>query len=143
MTLFKYGIFAGVFDLLHPGHLFALQWARQRCNHLTAALNIDPTVDNPRKQKPIETEADRRVRLQACKFVNRVVTYTGETELTALYASGDYDLAFISVEHQRTYTPTQGAEPIFVPRPSEHSSTRLRQKITALGAETCLNHGQF
>lgn len=116
-------------DLLHPGHLFALQWARERCNHLTAALNIDPTKDNPKKQKPLESKQDRVERLKACKFVDGIICYTGEKELEAIYQSGNYDVAFISVEHQDTYTPTHRVKPVFVPRPTAHSSTQLRKKI--------------
>lgn len=46
------GLYPGVWDLLHPGHIFALDWASKRCDHLTAAINIDPTIDNPKKTNP-------------------------------------------------------------------------------------------
>lgn len=130
------GLYPGAFDLLHPGHLFALDWASQHCDHLTAAINIDPTCDNPKKKKPIESDIDRFVRLLSCKFVDNVTYYEGEKELESLYRFGDYDIAFISVEHEKCYTPTYQAEPIFVPRLSEHSSTRLRKKIRGSGLET-------
>ena len=125
----KKGIYAGAFDLLHPGHLFALDWARKQCDHLTAAINIDPTTDNPKKEKPLESDLDRFVRLLSCKFVDNVTYYEGEKELEALYRFGDYDIAFISIEHEKCYTPTHKAKPIFVPRLSKHSSTRLRKEI--------------
>ena len=128
------GIYPGVFDLLHPGHLFALDWAREHCDHLTAAINIDPTGDNCKKEKPIESAIDRFVRLLACKFVDNVTYYKGEKALESLYRLGDYDLAFISIEHESSYTSTYKAKPVFVPRLSEHSSTRLRKKIRSNGA---------
>lgn len=96
---------------------------------MTAAINIDPTSDNPKKEKPLESDIDRFVRLLSCKFVDNVTYYEGEKELEALYRFGDYDIAFISVEHEKSYTPTHKAKPIFVPKLSEHSSTRLRRKI--------------
>lgn len=123
------GIYAGAFDLLHPGHLFALDWAQKQCDHLTAAINIDPTCDNPKKEKPLESDLDRFVRLLCCKFVDNVTYYEGEKELEALYRFGDYDIAFISIEHEKCYTPTHKAKPVFVPRLSKHSSTRLRREI--------------
>lgn len=123
------GLYPGAFDLLHPGHLFALDWAREHCDHLTAAINIDPTCDNPKKENPLESDLDRFVRLLSCKFVDNVTYYEGEKELESLYRFGDYDLAFISVEHENCYTPTHKAKPVFVPRLSEHSSTRLRREI--------------
>ena len=122
------GIYAGVWDLLHPGHLFGLDWARQRCGHLTAAVNINPTVDNPHKQQPLEPVADRCARLSACIHVDDIVTYTGEAELEALYATGAYDVAFVSQEHRELFTPTHSAITVFVPRPSSHSSTFLREQ---------------
>lgn len=125
----KRGIYAGVWDLLHPGHLFALQWAKEKCDKLTAAINIDPTLDNPLKEKPLESEEGRMERLKACRYVDEIITYTGEAELEQLYQSCDYNIAFISVEHKDNYTPTHDVKPIFVPRPSEHSSTELRKRI--------------
>ena len=123
------GLYPGAFDLLHPGHLFGLDWAREHCDHLTAAININPTCDNPKKEKPLESALDRFVRLLSCKFVDNITYYEGEKELESLYRFGAYDVAFISVEHEKCYTPTHKAQPVFVPRLSEHSSTRLRQKI--------------
>lgn len=123
------GIYAGVWDLLHPGHLLALQWARERCDHLTAALNIDPTVDNPKKRKPIESKADRVERLKACRYVDNILCYTGEKALEVVYQQGNYEVAFISEEHKVAYTETHGIEVVFVPRNTGHSSTQLIRKI--------------
>ena len=128
------GIYPGAFDLLHPGHLFALDWASKQCDHLTAAINIDPTCDNPKKEKPLESDIDRFVRLLSCKFVDNVTYYEGEKELEALYRFGDYDIAFISIEHEKSFTPTHKVKPVFVPKLSKHSSTRLRKKIRYNGA---------
>ena len=128
------GIYPGAFDLLHPGHLFALDWASKQCDHLTAAINIDPTSDNPKKEKPLESDIDRFVRLLSCKFVDNVTYYEGEKELEALYRFGDYDIAFISIAHEKSFTPTHKVKPVFVPKLSKHSSTRLRKKIRSNGA---------
>lgn len=136
------GIYAGAFDLLHPGHLFALDWARKQCDRLTAAINIDPTCDNPKKEKPLESDLDRFVRLLACKFVDNVTYYEGEKELEALYRFGDYDIAFISIEHEKCYTPTHKAKPVFVPRLSKHSSTRLRREIAISGQPSAVSSQQ-
>ena len=99
---------------------------------MTAAINIDPTSDNPKKEKPLESDIDRFVRLLSCKFVDSVTYYEGEKELEALYRFGDYNIAFISIEHEKSYTPTHKAKPVFVPRLSKHSSTRLRRKMVSV-----------
>ncbi len=133
----KKGLYPGTWDTLHPGHLFALDWASKHCDHLTVALNIDPTVDNPKKEKPLESDLDRFIRLLSCKFVDSIVYYEGERELEILYRSGYYDIAFISVASEKSYTPTYKVTPVFVPRLSEHSSTGLRRDISKVsGLET-------
>lgn len=120
------GIYAGVWDLLHPGHLIALQWARDRCDHLTAALNVQP---DHKARQPIETESERHLRLEGCKYVDDIVSYKGETELRGLYATGKYQIAFVSQEHQDDFTDPSPACPMFVPRNTTHSSTTLRERI--------------
>ena len=127
-------LYPGVWDLLHPGMLFALDWASKHCDHLTVALNIDPTVDYPKAEKPIEPDIDRFVRLLCCKFVDSVVYYEGEQELETLYRSGYYDTTFISVEYEDSHTPTHGVKPIFVPHLSEHSIAKIKQRLKQ-GAE--------
>lgn len=126
-------LYPGVWDLLHPGMLFALDWASKRSDHLTAAISIDPTIDYPEADVPIESDLDRFVRLLCCKFVDSVVYYEGEQELETLYRSGYYDVTFISVEYEKSYTPTHGVKPIFVPRLSEHSIAKIKRSLEANG----------
>jgi glycerol-3-phosphate cytidylyltransferase len=45
----KIGITASAFDLLHSGHVLMLQEAKTVCDHLIAALHIDPSVENEAK----------------------------------------------------------------------------------------------
>ena len=125
--MYKKGIYAGVWDLLHPGHLCALQWAWDRCEHLTAALNVDP---DHKERKPVETQEERFVRLTACRYVDAIVVYAGETALQELYQTGQYDVAFISEEYKHTkYTDPKPAIALFVPRVSDFSSSKLKGRI--------------
>lgn len=122
-------LYPGTWDLLHPGHLFALNWASKQCDHLTAALNIDPTIDDPTKAVPIESDVDRFCRLLSCKFVDSVVYYEGQQELETLCRSRYYDAVFISAADEESYVPVSMVKPIFVPRLSEHSTTQLVKQI--------------
>ncbi|MYC77062.1 adenylyltransferase/cytidyltransferase family protein [Candidatus Poribacteria bacterium] len=120
------GIYAGVWDLLHPGHLIALCWAKHRCDHLTVALNVQP---DHKARQPIETESERHCRLEGCKYVDDIVSYKGEAELRQIYATGKYQIAFISKEHQNNFTDPSPARPVFVPRNTTNSSTSLKKRI--------------
>lgn len=125
----KQALFPGVWDLLHPGDLYALDWASKRCDHLTVAIDIDPTIDDRTLEEPIESDIDRFVRLLCCKFVDSVVYYEGEQELETLFRSGYYNIAFISEDMQETDTETHGVEKIYVPRLSDHSLEKLIERI--------------
>ena len=53
------GFVASSFDLLHAGHCLYLKEAKSVCDHLIAALQEDPTVDRPHKNKPIQSLFER------------------------------------------------------------------------------------
>ena len=49
------GITASSFDLLHAGHILMLREAKSVCDYLICALQTDPTIDRPEKNKPIQS----------------------------------------------------------------------------------------
>ena len=50
----KTGFVASCFDLLHAGHCLMLQDAKEQCDYLVVALQVDPSVDRPEKNKPVQ-----------------------------------------------------------------------------------------
>jgi FAD synthetase len=50
---------AGVFDLIHPGHLAFLNWARGRVDALVVIVARDPNSQHRKGRKPIQGESDR------------------------------------------------------------------------------------
>ena len=40
----KIGLVNGVYDLIHPGHIFFLRQASHYCDHLVVGLNDDESV---------------------------------------------------------------------------------------------------
>ncbi len=67
------GITASTFDLLHAGHIAMLREAKTQCDYLICALQIDPTLDRPEKNKPVQTIVERFVQLQAVKYVDEII----------------------------------------------------------------------
>ena len=55
----KVGFLAGVFDLIHPGHLAFLNWARRQVDFLAVVVARDPNSQSRKGRKPIQSESDR------------------------------------------------------------------------------------
>ena len=69
----KVGFTCSTFDLLHAGHVMMLREAKEVCDYLIVALQTDPAIDRPEKNKPVQTLVERYIQLQAVKFVDEIV----------------------------------------------------------------------
>ena len=49
------GLTASTFDLLHAGHIAMLREAKSQCDYLICALQIDPSLDRPEKNSPVQS----------------------------------------------------------------------------------------
>jgi glycerol-3-phosphate cytidylyltransferase len=127
----RVGIVASAFDLLHPGHIMLLADAKSRCDWLIAALHTDPTIERPVKSKPVQTTGERYIQLDACKYVDEIVTYDTEHDLHALMIYKKVDLIVLGHEYAGTeYTGKKLlAEKHFHCRNHDFSSTELRKRI--------------
>ena len=73
------GFTCSCFDLLHAGHIIMLQYAKRRCDRLIVGLQTDPTIDRPdTKNKPIQSLEERRIQLEAVRYVDEVFIYDTE-----------------------------------------------------------------
>ena len=92
----------GCFDLLHSGHIYALQEAQKRGDVLVVALNTDESVKRLKgDQRPIKNLAERMTVMAALEMVDCVVSFDQDTpyELISylkpdvLVKGGDYKAA--------------------------------------------------
>ena len=60
------GITFSAFDLLHAGHITMLEDAKRQCDHLICAMQTDPTMDRPEKNKPVQSVVERYIQLEGC-----------------------------------------------------------------------------
>ena len=74
------GFTCSCFDLLHAGHIIMLRDAKRHCDKLIVGLQTDPTIDRPEKNKPIQSFEERKIQLQAVKYINEIFEYTTEEE---------------------------------------------------------------
>lgn len=128
----RVGIVASCFDLFHAGHILMLAEAKENCDRLIVALQSDPTIDRPDKNKPVQAMFERYVQLNACKYVDHVIPYDTEADLYNLLAGYDWDVRFLGMDYYDRYDFT-GADlniPIhYCSRRHDYSSSGLRDRI--------------
>ena len=79
------GFTCSCFDLLHAGHILMLKDSKKQCDYLIVGLQIDPTIDRPEtKNKPIQSLKERKIQLEAVKYIDKIVVYNTEKELYRL-----------------------------------------------------------
>ena len=96
----KKGLTASAFDLLHAGHIQMLEEAKEQCGYLVCALQVDPTVDRPEKNKPIQSIFERYIQLRAVKYVDDIIPYTTERDLLQLIEIIHPDVRIIGEEYR-------------------------------------------
>lgn len=132
---FKVGITASAFDVLHAGHVAMLMEAKLYCDHLVCALHIDPSIENKKKQKPLQSVVERFFQLQAVRWVNEIIPYEKETDLCDIFNLRQFDVRIIGEEYfGKTFTgkvinEKNGTEIIYNKRRHDFSSTFKREGI--------------
>ncbi len=130
------GITAGAFDLLHAGHVSMLEEAKTICDHLTVALQIDPSIDRPEKNKPIQSIVERQIQLKAIKYVDDVIVYSRERDLEDIFVVMPINVRIIGEEYKGKYFTAhdickrRNIEIYYNTRQHSFSSSELRSRNT-------------
>jgi len=97
----KIGFTCSCFDLLHAGHILMLQDAKKQCDYLIVGLQIDPTIDRPKeKNKPIQSLEERRIQLEAVKYIDQIIIYYTEDELYNLLVKINPDVRILGSDYK-------------------------------------------
>ncbi len=79
---FSVGFTNGCFDILHPGHVSLLAFARSQCDRLIVALNTDESVARLKGAgRPVNGLGQRAAVMAAIRYVDAVVAFGEETPL--------------------------------------------------------------
>ena len=126
------GFTCSCFDLLHAGHIIMLQYAKARCDKLIVGLQTDPT-DRPEKNKPIQSLEERRIQLEAVKYVDEIFTYDTEEELYKKLLDINPDVRILGSDYiGKSFTGDDLDIKIYYhDRSHNYSSTNLRQNIVS------------
>lgn len=131
----RVGITCSTFDLFHAGHVKMLEEAKQYCDWLIIALQTDPNIDRPEKNKPVQSVVERYIQLEACKYVDQIIPYTTEQDLEEIFMSFDLDCRIIGVEYMdsqftgKSICQNRGIEIIYNTRDHTWSSSELRNRV--------------
>lgn len=80
----------GTFDILHPGHIELLNYARSLGSHLMVGIDSDDRVQQLKgPTRPINNQRYRAFMLKNLKAVDDVVVFNSDIELINLVAACD------------------------------------------------------
>ena len=132
----KVGITFGAFDLFHAGHIKMLEEAKSKCDFLIIGLQLDPSIDRPKKNKPTQTIVERYVQVRSCKYIDEIIPYKTEQDLIDILSSFKIDLRIIGEEYQdkgftgKEYCKKKGIEIYYNKREHRFSSSSLRKQVS-------------
>lgn len=96
----KVGFTCSTFDLLHAGHVQMLRDAKEQCDYLICALQLDPSVDRKEKNAPIQTIVERYTQLKAVGYVDEIIPYQTECDLMDILSLYHIDVRILGEEYR-------------------------------------------
>jgi rfaE bifunctional protein nucleotidyltransferase chain/domain len=124
----------GTFDVLHPGHIKLLEFAKSQGTYLAVGLDTDERItQNKGEGRPIHTLEHRVFAISSIKYVDEVFTFGTDDELRDLMSAYKPDIHVIGSDYVNTRHKIIGigiAEDIvFFDRVWDYSSSRIIQHL--------------
>ena len=125
------GITASAFDLLHVGHIQMMSEAKEQCDYLICCLHVNPSMENPQKNKPVQSLVERYIQLQAVKYVDEIIPYETEKDLIDILEIKTPDVRVIGSEYaSKEFTGNTLCEKThYNERRHRFSSSELRRRL--------------
>jgi glycerol-3-phosphate cytidylyltransferase len=131
----RVGFTCSSFDLLHAGHVQMLRDAKDRCEYLICGLQVDPTLDRPEKNKPIQTVVERYTQLKAVSYVDEIIPYITEADLEDILAMYHINIRILGEEYRdkdftgKDICRKRDIDLFFNKRDHRFSSSDLRKRV--------------
>jgi glycerol-3-phosphate cytidylyltransferase len=131
----KVGFTASTFDLLHAGHVQMLRDAKEQCNYLICGLQMDPSVDRPNKNPPVQTIVERYTQLKAVGYVDEIIPYGTERDLEDILTMYHIDVRILGEEYRdqdftgKDICRKRDIDLYFNKRDHRFSSSDLRRRV--------------
>jgi glycerol-3-phosphate cytidylyltransferase len=94
------GFTASTFDLLHAGHVSMLSEAKSVCDYLMVGLHVDPSRERKQKNKPVQSLVERYIQLSVIKYVDEIIPYETEDDLTEILQAYPISIRIIGEEYR-------------------------------------------
>lgn len=126
----KIGLYPMVADVLHTGHVLAIEEAKSQCDYLIVALHCFPNYKNP-----IQSVYERFMQLRAVKWVDEVIPYANVDDIRNMLQSLNYDIYFLGEDYKNNsweccdVVNNMNKEIIYLNRKHIYSSSYLKQRI--------------
>ena len=126
----KIGFYPMVADILHTGHILAIEEASKNCDYLIVGLNCTPNG-----KCPIQSIYERFIQLRGVKWIDEIIPYQGRSDLEKLAKSLQYDIRFLGEEYRdkdwdgKDIELSLNKEIFFLHRQHQFSSSELKKRI--------------
>ena len=127
----KIGFFPMVADILHSGHVLALEEAKKHCDLLIVGLHCKPTY-----KEPIQSIYERYMQRRAVKWIDEVIPYENSSRDSDIFDSLEYDVYFLGEDHKKDEWEMKAKiesidkEIVYLKRKHNYSSTRIKNGNT-------------
>jgi len=124
----------GTFDVLHPGHLDLLNYAKSLGDFLLVAIDSDSRVASKKgADRPFNPQYNRQKLLENLKAVDEVVVFDSDLELTQTVKILRPDIMVVGSDYQdKTVIGSEYAKQLrFYTRTTPFSSTQVLENFIA------------
>lgn len=124
----------GTFDVLHPGHIKLLEFAKSQGDHLMVGLDTDERIKQLKgENRPIHTLEHRMFAIGSIKYVDDVVAFSSDDELRSLMLRYKPTIHVIGSDYIDQYGKIIGVgiaeDLVFFDRIEDYSSSRIIQSM--------------
>ena len=126
----------GTFDLLHPGHVSLLNWAKSLGDYLVVGIDTDDRVREKKgSTRPIYNQTDRGIMLVSLSAVDEVRYFDSDESLENLVKEVKPDIIVVGSDWKgKTIIGSYyAAELKFFDRIEEYATTKTIQSIIDRG----------
>ena len=126
----------GTFDLLHPGHVSLLAWAKSLGDYLVVGIDTDDRVKEKKgSTRPIYNQTDRGIMLVSLSAVDEVRYFDSDESLENLVKEVKPDIIVVGSDWKgKTIIGSYyAAELKFFDRIEEYATTKTIQSIIDRG----------
>jgi D-beta-D-heptose 7-phosphate kinase/D-beta-D-heptose 1-phosphate adenosyltransferase len=119
----------GTFDIIHPGHLALLNYAKSLGDFLVVAIDTDDRVRQLKgASRPINNQSERKLLLENLRAVDAVVTFGSDQELVDIIKECSIMVKGSDYQGKPVIGQEHCQQIVYYDR-TEHSSTQKIQDI--------------